>query len=199
MREARGRFHPATAGHLNDADARVMERKAEAASGSQTELTSCIDQANDSRLHNESATSSQVELAGHRIVPHFSSASLLRISGLAAQTKARVGGIAYTFTYNACNELNSGALFNMERAIANRFTHMFAQISALANVGRQLRVFTEFCACQKAGARANSYDGPRGALKHLWLSPCQSRSASSDKRSVAPWRIGVEILAAPQD
>eukprot|EP00873_Tetraselmis_striata_P021697 jgi/Tetstr1/441961/TSEL_030166.t1 len=53
MREAWGRLQAATAGHLGDADARVMERKVEAASGSQKELTAFLDQANNSRLRNE--------------------------------------------------------------------------------------------------------------------------------------------------
>eukprot|EP00873_Tetraselmis_striata_P011835 jgi/Tetstr1/432099/TSEL_021570.t1 len=51
--KAWGRPHAATTGHLNDADARVMEREAEAASGSQKELTAFVDQANNSRLQNE--------------------------------------------------------------------------------------------------------------------------------------------------
>eukprot|EP00873_Tetraselmis_striata_P018841 jgi/Tetstr1/439105/TSEL_002970.t1 len=53
MREAWGRLQAATAGHLGDADARVMEREVEAASGSQKELTAFLDQANNSRLRNE--------------------------------------------------------------------------------------------------------------------------------------------------
>eukprot|EP00873_Tetraselmis_striata_P019595 jgi/Tetstr1/439859/TSEL_028270.t1 len=53
MREARGRLRAATVGHLGDADARVMEREVEAASGSQKELTAFLDQANNSRLRNE--------------------------------------------------------------------------------------------------------------------------------------------------
>eukprot|EP00873_Tetraselmis_striata_P008327 jgi/Tetstr1/428591/TSEL_018584.t1 len=53
MREAWGRLQAATAGHLGDADARVMEREVEAASGSQKEPTAILDQANNSRLRNE--------------------------------------------------------------------------------------------------------------------------------------------------
>eukprot|EP00873_Tetraselmis_striata_P008688 jgi/Tetstr1/428952/TSEL_018927.t1 len=54
MREAWGRLQAATAGHLGNADARVMEREVEAASGSQKELTAFPDQAaNNSRLRNE--------------------------------------------------------------------------------------------------------------------------------------------------
>eukprot|EP00873_Tetraselmis_striata_P041379 jgi/Tetstr1/461643/TSEL_006743.t1 len=53
MREAWGRLQAATAGHLGDADARVMEREVEVASGSQKELTACLDHANNSRLRNE--------------------------------------------------------------------------------------------------------------------------------------------------
>eukprot|EP00873_Tetraselmis_striata_P006748 jgi/Tetstr1/427012/TSEL_017217.t1 len=53
MREAWGRLQAATAGRLGDADARVMEREVEAASGSQKELTAFLDQANNSRLRNE--------------------------------------------------------------------------------------------------------------------------------------------------
>eukprot|EP00873_Tetraselmis_striata_P018373 jgi/Tetstr1/438637/TSEL_027188.t1 len=53
VREAWGRLQAATAGHLRDADAREMEREAEAASGSQKELTAFLDHANNSRLRNE--------------------------------------------------------------------------------------------------------------------------------------------------
>eukprot|EP00873_Tetraselmis_striata_P027653 jgi/Tetstr1/447917/TSEL_035225.t1 len=54
MCEAWGRLQAATASHLGDADARVMEREVvEAASGSQKELTAFLDQANNSRLRNE--------------------------------------------------------------------------------------------------------------------------------------------------
>eukprot|EP00873_Tetraselmis_striata_P005953 jgi/Tetstr1/426217/TSEL_016542.t1 len=53
MREAWGRLQAATAGHLGDADVRQMERKVEAASGSQKELTAFLDQANNSRLRNK--------------------------------------------------------------------------------------------------------------------------------------------------
>eukprot|EP00873_Tetraselmis_striata_P005833 jgi/Tetstr1/426097/TSEL_016427.t1 len=53
MREAWGRLQAATAGHLGDADARQMEREVEAASGSQKELTTFLDHANNSRLRNE--------------------------------------------------------------------------------------------------------------------------------------------------
>eukprot|EP00873_Tetraselmis_striata_P009254 jgi/Tetstr1/429518/TSEL_019423.t1 len=53
MREAWGRRQAATAGHLGDADARVMEREVEAASGSQKDLTAFLDHANNSRLRNE--------------------------------------------------------------------------------------------------------------------------------------------------
>eukprot|EP00873_Tetraselmis_striata_P035506 jgi/Tetstr1/455770/TSEL_042567.t1 len=53
MREAWGRLQAATAGHLSDADARVMEREVEAASGSQKELTAFLDNANNFRLRNE--------------------------------------------------------------------------------------------------------------------------------------------------
>eukprot|EP00873_Tetraselmis_striata_P035576 jgi/Tetstr1/455840/TSEL_042631.t1 len=51
------RWHAATtADHLNDADPSVMEREAEAASGSQKELTAFLDQANNTRLNNEVGT-----------------------------------------------------------------------------------------------------------------------------------------------
>eukprot|EP00873_Tetraselmis_striata_P042217 jgi/Tetstr1/462481/TSEL_007472.t2 len=53
MREAWGRLEAATAGHLGDADARVIEREVEAASGLQKELTAFLDHANNSRLRNE--------------------------------------------------------------------------------------------------------------------------------------------------
>eukprot|EP00873_Tetraselmis_striata_P022161 jgi/Tetstr1/442425/TSEL_030549.t1 len=53
VREAWGRLQVATTSHLSDADARVMEREAEAASGSQKELTAFLDRANNSRLRNE--------------------------------------------------------------------------------------------------------------------------------------------------
>eukprot|EP00873_Tetraselmis_striata_P016258 jgi/Tetstr1/436522/TSEL_025348.t1 len=53
VREAWGRLQAAADGHLSDADARVMEREAEAASGSHKELTAFLDQANNSRLRNE--------------------------------------------------------------------------------------------------------------------------------------------------
>eukprot|EP00873_Tetraselmis_striata_P007198 jgi/Tetstr1/427462/TSEL_001761.t1 len=53
MREAWGRLQAAIAGHLSNADARVMEREVEAASGSQKELTAFLDQANTSRFQNE--------------------------------------------------------------------------------------------------------------------------------------------------
>eukprot|EP00873_Tetraselmis_striata_P002885 jgi/Tetstr1/423149/TSEL_013917.t1 len=53
MREAWGRLQAATAGHLGDADARVMEREVEAASGSQKELAAFLDHANNSRIRNE--------------------------------------------------------------------------------------------------------------------------------------------------
>eukprot|EP00873_Tetraselmis_striata_P040693 jgi/Tetstr1/460957/TSEL_006109.t1 len=53
MREAWGRLQAATAGHLSDADARVMEREVEAASDSQKELTAFLDHANNSQLRNE--------------------------------------------------------------------------------------------------------------------------------------------------
>eukprot|EP00873_Tetraselmis_striata_P039174 jgi/Tetstr1/459438/TSEL_004807.t1 len=53
MREAWGRLQAATAGHRGDADARVMEREVEVASGSQKELTALLDQANNSWLRNE--------------------------------------------------------------------------------------------------------------------------------------------------
>eukprot|EP00873_Tetraselmis_striata_P027404 jgi/Tetstr1/447668/TSEL_035026.t1 len=53
MREAWGRLQAATACHLGDADARQMEQEVEAASGSQKELTTFLDQANNSRLRNE--------------------------------------------------------------------------------------------------------------------------------------------------
>eukprot|EP00873_Tetraselmis_striata_P015283 jgi/Tetstr1/435547/TSEL_024451.t1 len=56
VREAWGRLYAANVGHLSDADARVMEREAEAASGTQKELTACLDHANHSRLQNEVAT-----------------------------------------------------------------------------------------------------------------------------------------------
>eukprot|EP00873_Tetraselmis_striata_P014245 jgi/Tetstr1/434509/TSEL_023601.t1 len=50
MREAWGRLQAATVGHLSDADARVMGRGVEAASGSRKELTAFLDQANNPRL-----------------------------------------------------------------------------------------------------------------------------------------------------
>eukprot|EP00873_Tetraselmis_striata_P039881 jgi/Tetstr1/460145/TSEL_005461.t1 len=53
MREAWGRLQAAIAGHLGEANARVMEREVEAAAGSQKELTAFLDQANNSRLRNE--------------------------------------------------------------------------------------------------------------------------------------------------
>eukprot|EP00873_Tetraselmis_striata_P036518 jgi/Tetstr1/456782/TSEL_004149.t1 len=53
MREAWGRLQAATAGHIGEADARVMEREVEASSGSQKELTAFLDHANNSRLRNE--------------------------------------------------------------------------------------------------------------------------------------------------
>eukprot|EP00873_Tetraselmis_striata_P001649 jgi/Tetstr1/421913/TSEL_012813.t1 len=54
VREAWGRrLQAATTGHLSNAHARVMEREAEAASGSQKELKAFLDQANNSRLRNE--------------------------------------------------------------------------------------------------------------------------------------------------
>eukprot|EP00873_Tetraselmis_striata_P004699 jgi/Tetstr1/424963/TSEL_001498.t2 len=53
MREAWGRLQAAIAGHLSDADARVMDREVEVASGSQKELTAFPDHANNSRLRNE--------------------------------------------------------------------------------------------------------------------------------------------------
>eukprot|EP00873_Tetraselmis_striata_P042149 jgi/Tetstr1/462413/TSEL_007419.t1 len=56
VREVWGRLLAATGGHLGDAGARVMEREAEAASGSQKELMArptFLDQANNSRLQNE--------------------------------------------------------------------------------------------------------------------------------------------------
>eukprot|EP00873_Tetraselmis_striata_P021757 jgi/Tetstr1/442021/TSEL_030202.t1 len=43
VREAWGRLHADTASHLSDADARVMEREAEGALGSQEELTALLD------------------------------------------------------------------------------------------------------------------------------------------------------------
>eukprot|EP00873_Tetraselmis_striata_P045140 jgi/Tetstr1/465404/TSEL_010088.t1 len=56
VREAWGRLQAATASHLSDANARMMEREAEAASVSQKELTAFLDQANNARLHNEVGT-----------------------------------------------------------------------------------------------------------------------------------------------
>eukprot|EP00873_Tetraselmis_striata_P023645 jgi/Tetstr1/443909/TSEL_031861.t1 len=53
VREAWGRLQAATAGQLNDADACVMERGAEAPSGSQKEQTTFLDHANNSRLRKE--------------------------------------------------------------------------------------------------------------------------------------------------
>eukprot|EP00873_Tetraselmis_striata_P021041 jgi/Tetstr1/441305/TSEL_029556.t1 len=53
VREAWDRLQAATVGHLIDTDARIMEREAEASSGSQKELTAFLDQANNSRLQNE--------------------------------------------------------------------------------------------------------------------------------------------------
>eukprot|EP00873_Tetraselmis_striata_P007261 jgi/Tetstr1/427525/TSEL_017651.t1 len=50
VRETWGRLHAATPRHLSDADARVMELEAEAASGSQNELTAFLDPDNNSRL-----------------------------------------------------------------------------------------------------------------------------------------------------
>eukprot|EP00873_Tetraselmis_striata_P025386 jgi/Tetstr1/445650/TSEL_003455.t1 len=52
VHEAWGRLQAATADHLSDVDARVMEREAEVASGSQKELTAFPDHANNSRLRN---------------------------------------------------------------------------------------------------------------------------------------------------
>eukprot|EP00873_Tetraselmis_striata_P025355 jgi/Tetstr1/445619/TSEL_003424.t1 len=50
VRKEWGRFQAATARHLSDADARVMEREAEAALGSQIkELMASMNQANNSR------------------------------------------------------------------------------------------------------------------------------------------------------
>eukprot|EP00873_Tetraselmis_striata_P003020 jgi/Tetstr1/423284/TSEL_013983.t1 len=51
--EAWRRFQVATAGHLSDADTRVMQQEAEAASGSQKELMAFLDHVNYSRLENE--------------------------------------------------------------------------------------------------------------------------------------------------
>eukprot|EP00873_Tetraselmis_striata_P002056 jgi/Tetstr1/422320/TSEL_013163.t1 len=55
VREAWGRLQAVAAGHLSDADARVMEREAEAASGSQKELAAFLDKANNNSnwLHDE--------------------------------------------------------------------------------------------------------------------------------------------------
>eukprot|EP00873_Tetraselmis_striata_P012448 jgi/Tetstr1/432712/TSEL_022079.t1 len=53
VREAWDRLQAGTAGHLRDADARIMEREAKAASGSEKELTAFLDQANNSQLQNE--------------------------------------------------------------------------------------------------------------------------------------------------
>eukprot|EP00873_Tetraselmis_striata_P033194 jgi/Tetstr1/453458/TSEL_040439.t1 len=53
VREAWGRLQAANAGHLSDADARVMEPEAEVASDSQKELTAFLDHANNCRLQNE--------------------------------------------------------------------------------------------------------------------------------------------------
>eukprot|EP00873_Tetraselmis_striata_P014814 jgi/Tetstr1/435078/TSEL_024047.t1 len=54
VREAWGRLqHWGTDGHLSDADAHVIEREAEAASGWQKELRAFLDHANSSRLQNE--------------------------------------------------------------------------------------------------------------------------------------------------
>eukprot|EP00873_Tetraselmis_striata_P027484 jgi/Tetstr1/447748/TSEL_035081.t1 len=50
VHEAWARLQAANAGHLNDADARVMEREAKAASGSQKGLMEFLDQANNSRF-----------------------------------------------------------------------------------------------------------------------------------------------------
>eukprot|EP00873_Tetraselmis_striata_P034677 jgi/Tetstr1/454941/TSEL_041802.t1 len=57
VREAWGRLQEATVGHLSNADADdgAAEREAEAASGSQTELTGFLDHGNNSRLRNEVA------------------------------------------------------------------------------------------------------------------------------------------------
>eukprot|EP00873_Tetraselmis_striata_P035139 jgi/Tetstr1/455403/TSEL_042235.t1 len=49
VREAWGRLHAANASYLSDADARMMEREAEVALGSQKELAAFLDQANNSR------------------------------------------------------------------------------------------------------------------------------------------------------
>eukprot|EP00873_Tetraselmis_striata_P038248 jgi/Tetstr1/458512/TSEL_044918.t1 len=54
--DAWGRLHAVTLGHLKEANSRVMEREAEAASGSQKELTVFVDHANTSRLQNVVAT-----------------------------------------------------------------------------------------------------------------------------------------------
>eukprot|EP00873_Tetraselmis_striata_P008510 jgi/Tetstr1/428774/TSEL_018762.t1 len=56
VREAWSRLQAATGGYLNDAYARLMEREAEAASGSQTELAAFLGHAN-SRLQNERSPS----------------------------------------------------------------------------------------------------------------------------------------------
>eukprot|EP00873_Tetraselmis_striata_P044736 jgi/Tetstr1/465000/TSEL_009731.t1 len=61
MREAWGRLQAVTPGHLSDADARVMEREEEVASGSEKELAAFRDHANNSRLPNESLKSTLME------------------------------------------------------------------------------------------------------------------------------------------
>eukprot|EP00873_Tetraselmis_striata_P012756 jgi/Tetstr1/433020/TSEL_022357.t1 len=53
VHEAWGRLQVATTSYLSDADSRVMEREAEAALGSQKELTAFLDHANNSWLQNE--------------------------------------------------------------------------------------------------------------------------------------------------
>eukprot|EP00873_Tetraselmis_striata_P020665 jgi/Tetstr1/440929/TSEL_029198.t1 len=53
VREPWQRLQAAIVGHLCDADARVMEREAEAASGSQKEMTAFLDQANNYRFRIE--------------------------------------------------------------------------------------------------------------------------------------------------
>eukprot|EP00873_Tetraselmis_striata_P019122 jgi/Tetstr1/439386/TSEL_027821.t1 len=60
--EAWARFQAATAVHLGDVDARVMEREAAAASGSQKELAAFLNQANNSRLENEALGDAHVRV-----------------------------------------------------------------------------------------------------------------------------------------
>eukprot|EP00873_Tetraselmis_striata_P006914 jgi/Tetstr1/427178/TSEL_017366.t1 len=80
MREAWGRLQAATASHLSDADASVMDREVEAASGSQKELTAFLDQANNSRLRNEVCALPVTGMVGTDLV--LSTSSMRAASGM---------------------------------------------------------------------------------------------------------------------